>query len=67
MMALLKHGDRTYGQEERLPRAYEGWPIIYLGVGRGLRIVYSVRNFGSMVFRTLRGLAFIGKRSLITV
>ena len=67
MMVLLKHGDRTRGQEELLPLAREGWLIIYLGVGRSLRIVYSPRNFGSKVSRTLGGLAIVGKRSLITV
>ena len=36
MVLLLKHGDRTHGQEERLPQACEEWLIIYLGVGRGL-------------------------------
>ena len=67
MVVLLKHRDRTHGQEELLPRACEGWLIIYLGVGRGLRIVYSLRNFGSKVSRTLRGLAIVGKRSFITI
>ena len=66
-MVLLKHGDRTSGQEEWLPRACEGWLIVYLGVGRDLRIEYSLRNFGSKVSRTLRGLAVVGKRSFITV
>ena len=63
MEVLLKHRDRTHGQEELLPRACEGWLI----VERGLRIVYSLRNFGSKVSRTLRGLAIIGKGSLITI
>ena len=67
MVVLLKHGDRTHGQEELLPEACEGWLIIYLGVGRGLRMAYSPRNFGSKVSRTLKGLAVIGKRSFITV
>ena len=47
--------------------AGEGWLIIYLGVGRGLRMVHCLRNFGSKVSRTLRGLAMVGKRSLTTV
>ena len=67
MVVLLKHGDRIHGQEELLPWACEGWLIIYLGVGRGLRIAYSLRNFGNKVSRTLRGPAIVGKRSLITV
>ena len=46
MVVLLKPRDRTRGQEELLPRAWEGWLIIYLGVGRGLRIAHSLRNFG---------------------
>ena len=49
MVVLLKHGDRTHGQEELLPEACEGWLIIYLGVGRGLGTSYSLRNFGSRV------------------
>ena len=67
MVVLLKHRDRTLGQEELLSWACEGWLIIYLGVGRGLRITYSLRNFGSRVSRTLRGRAVVGKRSLLTV
>ena len=63
----LKHGDRTHGQGDLLPRACERWLIIYRGVGRGLRTAYSLRNFGSKVSRTSRGLAIVGKRSLITV
>ena len=51
MVVLLKPRDRTWGQEELLPPAYEGWLIVYLGVGRGLRIAYSLRNFGSKVSR----------------
>ena len=35
----------------------------YLGVGRGLGIASSLRNFGNKVSRTLRGLAIVGKRS----
>ena len=35
---LLKHGDRTRGQKELLPRVCEEWPIIYPQVGRGLGI-----------------------------
>ena len=66
MVVFLKHGDRTYGQEELPPMACEGWLIIYLGVGRGLKMAYSLRNFGSKVSRTL-GLAIVGKRSLIIV
>ena len=65
MEVLLKHRDRTHGQEELLPRACEGWLITYLGVGRGLRIVYSLRNFESKVSRTLRGLAIVGKGHLL--
>ena len=42
MVVLLKQGDRTRGQEELLPG--EGWLIIYLGVGRVLRIAYSLKN-----------------------
>ena len=38
MVVLLKHGDKIHGQEEMLPQACEEWLIIYLGVGRGLRI-----------------------------
>ena len=30
---LLKHGDRTHGQEELLPWGCEGWPVLYHGVG----------------------------------
>ena len=67
MVVLLKHGDNTSGQEELLPLACEGWLIIYLRAGRGLRRAYSLRNFGNKVSRTLRGLAIVGKRSLITV
>ena len=67
MVVLLKHGDRTHRQGEVLPWACEGWLIIYLGVGRSLRIVYRLRNFGSKVSRTLREIAIVGKRSLITV
>ena len=33
MVILLKHRDRTRGQEEQLFRACEGWLIIYPGVG----------------------------------
>ena len=66
MVVLLKHGDRTRGQEELLPQACEKFLIIDLGVGRGLGIVYSLKNFGSKVSRTLRGLAIVGKRSFIT-
>ena len=60
MVVLLKHRDRTRGLEELLPQAYEEWLIIYLGVGRDLRIAYSLRNFGSKISRTLRGLAIVG-------
>ena len=67
MVVLLKHEDGTPGQEELLPQAREGWLIIYLGVGKGLRIANSLRNFGRKVSRTLRGLAVVGKISLITV
>ena len=71
-MSLVQNGGfmKAQGQApwvERLPQACEGWLIIYLGVGRGLGIVYSLRNFGSKVSRTLRGLAIVGKKSLITV
>ena len=38
MVILLKHRNRTHGQEELLPQACDGWLIIYLGVGRGLGI-----------------------------
>ena len=44
MVVLLKHTDRTHGQEELLPWACKEWLIIYLGVGRGLGIAYSPRN-----------------------
>ena len=64
---FIKAQDRTLGQEELLPQACEGWLIIFLGVGRGLRIVFYLRNFGSKLSRTLRGLAIVGKRSLINV
>ena len=37
MVVLLKHGDRTRGQEEPC----KGWLIIYPGVRRGMRIVGS--------------------------
>ena len=67
IVVLLKPRDRTRGQEELLPQAHEGWLIIYLGVRRGLRIAYSLRNFGSKVSRTLKRLAVVGKRSLSTV
>ena len=67
MVVLIKQEDRTRGQEELLPWACEGRLIMYLGVGRGLRIAYSLRNFGSKVSRTLRVLAIVGKRSLITI
>ena len=67
MVVSLKYRDRTHAQEELLTQDCEGWLIIYLGVGRGLRILYSLRNFGSQVCKTLRGLAIIGKRSLITI
>ena len=30
---LLKHGDRTHGQEELLLRGCEGWQVMYPGVG----------------------------------
>ena len=66
-VAVLKPGNRTHGQEEPLPRTCEGWLIIHLGVRRGLRIMYFLRNFGSKVSRTLRGLAIVGKRLFITV
>ena len=53
--------------EEKLLRwACEKWLIIYLGGGRGFRIAYSLRNFGSKISRTLRGLAIVKKRSFIT-
>ena len=35
IVVLLKHGDRTHGQEGLLPWGYEGWLIIYLGVDGG--------------------------------
>ena len=54
-------------QEELLPRACDRWLIIYLGVGRGSRIAYYLRIFGSNVTRTRRGLAVVGKRSFISV
>ena len=63
MVVLLKHENRTRGQELLLPQACEGWLIIYLGGGRGLKIEHSVRNFGSKVSRTLRELAIVGIRS----
>ena len=56
---FIKAQERTCGQKELLPWAYEGWLIIYLGVGRGLGIAYFLRNFGSKVSRTLRGLAIV--------
>ena len=49
MVLLLKHGDRIHGQEELLPRVHEEQLILYLEVGRGLRIVYSLRDLGSKV------------------
>ena len=67
MVVFLKYWDRSHGQEELLPQACKGWLIIYLEVGRGLRMAHSLRNFGSKVSRTLRGLAIVGKRSLITI
>ena len=66
MVVLLKPGDRTCGQEELLPWACEGWLITYLGVGKGLRTAYSLRNFGSKVSRMWMGLAITGKRSFIS-
>ena len=65
MVVLLKHKDRACGQEESPAWACEGWLIIHLGVGRGLRIAYSLRNSGSKVSRTLKGLAIVGKRPRI--
>ena len=35
MVVLLKHGDRTHGQEELLPPTCEAWLIIPLEVERG--------------------------------
>ena len=64
-VVLLKHGDRTCGQEELLPPACEGWLIIYLGVERVLRIAYSLMKFGSKVSKTLRGLVLLGKGHLL--
>ena len=67
-VVLLKPGDGIPGQEELLPRGCKEWLIIYLGVERrGLRIAYSLRNFGTKVSRTSGGLAVVGKKSLITV
>ena len=46
---LLKHGDRTLGQKELLPRGCEGWLITYHEVGGGkekgrLRKYFHVLN-----------------------
>ena len=60
-------GTGLVGRKSGCPGACEGWLIIYLGIGKGLRIAYSLRNFGSKVSRTLRELTIVGKRSLITV
>ena len=35
MVVLLKHGDKTHGQEELLPWACKELLIIYLGIGGG--------------------------------
>ena len=55
------------GRKSCCPGAYEGWLIIYLKVVRGLRILYSLRDFGSKISSTLRGLAVVGKSSFTTV
>ena len=34
---------------------FEEWMIIHLRVGKGLRIAYFLRNFGSKVSMTLKG------------
>ena len=67
MVVLLKPRDGILEQEKLLPQACEEWLIIYLEIGRGLGISYSLRNFGSKVSRTLRGLAIVGKRSFIAI
>lgn len=59
---LLKHGARTCGKSE-LHWGHEQWPIVYFVVVRG----QVSREFGSRFFRTLRGLAVVGKTSIITV
>ena len=72
-MSLVQNGGfvKAWGQGPMAGRAAalacEEWLIIYLGVGSGLRIAYSLRNYGSKVSRTLRGPAIVGKRSLTTV
>ena len=62
MVVLLKHEDGTPGQEELLPQAREGWLIIYLGVGKGLGIAYSLRSLEARFPGPI-----VGKRSFITV
>ena len=66
---FIKHGDKTHRQKE-LHWGLGEWPIIYFQVGRGLVIASASQVFwkqGLQDFRTSRGLAVLGKRSLITV
>ena len=55
LVVLLKHRDRTPGQKKLLPRAYEGWLIIYLGVGKVLRIAVLSKEFWKQGFQDLEG------------
>ena len=55
-----------HGLEQRLPQACEGWLIIYLEVGRGLRMVYFLRNFWKQDFRDLKGASYCWEKSPIT-
>ena len=58
MVVLLKHGDNTSGQEELLPLACEGWLIIYLRVGRGLRIAVLSKEFWKQGFQDVEGASY---------
>ena len=57
MVVVLKHRNKTQGQEELLPRACEEWLIVYLVAGRGLRIAYS-KEFWKPGFQDLEGTSY---------
>ena len=65
LLVLLKHGDRTHGQEELLPWACEEGLIIYLGVGRGLGIKVLFKEFWKQGFQDLERASYYWKYGII--
>ena len=63
--SFIKAGAQDPGAGRAAAPGLEGWLILHLGVGRGLGIASSLRNFGGQVPRTSTGLDNVGKSHLL--